>query len=649
MAIFNAQASYDPRRNVRDPTKLVELLGSLPQEGVLFPLVGARRAGKTWALRAVESALKQRPGRTVRYVDLRYYGSGLPDTLQEDCLLLDEPELTGTGKRVREPAAFLRWCKSAYESNKVLLLAMSPAEWAVLQQADESVGLVSSRQLTVLDPLKALQAERLARTEQARRILARLDEPWKRNPFLLELVFQVAEEQGDDAENDLWELLRQTRDRSDDSEFFYFQAVYWNGLTEAQRETLRNVAHAAPTKKGELEFLMRCGLVAMKEKHPAIADPILDANLCPLRIHHISDLHFGPKSAERVDVKEKGTHADRFALGLGPKPVRDLYLQYVEGLKSSGKAPHVLVISGDIAEWADDAQYAEARPWLDALRGCLAEHPRLRPTEPHVLLVGGNHDVDWRQTEGPAGAGARKRHVPFARAFHDVPRSLRVRLDEPPVTRPLAVARYEDLDVEVLLLGSSEFGGEAEQDPVREQLLAMVERLWKEALAKPDEERARALRDQVSRLDPGLVHDADLERVGKESWSRSLRIAVLHHPVSPLPATELGRYVGLINAGEVKDRLMKNGFSLVLHGHAHTGWFGKEEWPGRHESRALWIASAPSLGSREIQEKNGFNEIEISRSQKGRETIHSVTVRRYVREGTSWAQEAEMRFERSGA
>jgi 3',5'-cyclic AMP phosphodiesterase CpdA len=644
MTEFDAKDTrYDASRDVRDHTHLIRLLRALPQEGVLFPLVGTRRAGKTWALKALESALKQIPGKTALYVDLRRLPSELPGAFAEECLLLDEPELSGEGTRVRDSKGFLRWCLKLYESKKILLVAMSPAEWVALQQAGEPLKFVSPRELQFLKPLDAVQAEHLARTEQAKQLLPRLGDQWKKNPFLLELFFQVAEEQKSGVETDLWELHRQVRDKSDSKDFFYFNAVYWNGLTDGQRALLKSVAHGT-TWKEEFELLTRCGLVAKKGAYPVIADPILEAKLCPLRIHHISDLHFGPKSAERVDVKEKGAHAERIAPALGPKHVRDQYLDYVAGLKNEGKAPHLLVISGDIAEWADDTQFAEARTWLDQLRGHLADHPRLKPTEPHILLVGGNHDVDWRQTEGPGGAGARKRHLPFARAFDTLPRSLRVRLENPPGPNRLAVARYEDLEVEVLLLGSAEFGGEEEKDPVREQLHELVDRLRKAAMALPDEEKVKSLRHSVSKLDPGVVDGTDLAEVGKQTWTRAVRIAVLHHPVSPLPTTELARYVGLINAGEVKERLLEKGFCLVLHGHAHTGWFGKESWPGQHNDHELWIASAPSLGSREVREKNGFNEIEISQVWEGKTTTWEITLRRYASGGIGWAFVAEKTF-----
>ena len=639
--VFDARADYVAARDVRDHAELVALLGGLPQKGVLFPLVAARRAGKTWELKALEHTLTGPRGGAVRYVDLRRHGPDFSKVPEAECLLLDEPELTGTGARVRPAEDFLRWCEERHRGGTTLLLAMSPAEWVVLQREGESRGLVSAKDLRFLSSLQPAQAERMAaRTEQSRKLLPRLPDIWKRSPFLLELAFQVAEEFGAQADEDVWELLRIIRERSEYAEFHYFEAVYRNGLTQEQRTVLSGVAHAEQVDKKELDLLMRCGLVGKEGARPVLADPILAADLSPLRLHQISDLHFGPKSAERVDVKDSGAHARRIAAGLGPKHVRDEYLRHVASLKASGRAPHVLIVSGDLVEWGDDAQFEEARGWLENVCKHLDEHPRLRPNEPHLLLAGGNHDVDWRQTEGDAGT--RRRHVPFARAFDMLPRSLRVRLEEAPASRQLAIARYPELGVEILLLGSAEFGGEQEKDPVREGLVELVERLRKDAMAKPEHERAEALHQQVSRIDPGLVHGDDLDRVRREPWSQPVRLAVLHHPVSPLPMTELGRYVGLINAGEVKDRLMEKGFCLVLHGHAHTGWFGKEEWPGRHGGRVLWIASAPSLGSREVQEHHGFNELELSREPHGSETTYSLTVRRYSREGGSWVERSRM-------
>lgn len=629
MRVFDARAEYTPSRDVRDHRELLKLLKKPPQRSVLYPLIGARRAGKTWTLRALELLQNGKKSPIMaQYLNLMQLGGDLPSKPPARCLLLDEPELTGDGSRRRGARDFLAWCRSQKEQGATLLLAMSPAEWDALRAADEAGTHVSVQDLRFLDALTPAQAGKLARTDQAQRILAGLPPAWQRSPFLLELVFQMAEDVGPDAEKDLWELLRQTRNRSERIEFFYFKAVFQLGLTDPQRASLRAVAEGNPLDGSETELLERCNLLEKQAGGHAIADPILAANLCPLRIHHLSDIHFGPKAGERVDIKEAGAHANAMAKGLGPKHVADHYVDHVRELRSKGRAPHLVVISGDVAEWATEDEYAAARAWLDELQPLLAEHPRIPLDARNVLVAGGNHDVDWKTTGG--AAGYRTRHLAFARAFDGVPRALRTRLEEPPDTRALAVERYADLGVEIVLLGSAEFGGEIEKDSVREEMLGIIEGLRKRALEETDEKKADALRTKVSRIDPGLVHNRDLERLRQDRSLHPVKIAVLHHPVSPLPFTELARFAGLVNAGELKDALVEREVCLVLHGHAHMGWFAQEQWPERETPWVLRIAAAPSLGSREINEQNGYNEITIVRSP------HAIVVRRVVRKGASW-------------
>ncbi|WP_437768496.1 metallophosphoesterase [Sorangium sp. So ce281] len=642
MRAFDVRRPYSPERDVRDHGHLLDLLLSLPANGVLWPLVGARRAGKSWMLKAIQHHLGLAQGTIVRYIDLRNVGPALPSVPPGTTLLLDEPQLAGKAGSRRDASAFLRWCADLYSTNTKILLAMSPAEWIALERAAAGdAAFLSSRDMRFLDPLTPSEALKLARTEASRALLPELPETWRRNPFLLEFVFELAEKFPDLAKAP-WTLLRTARVQSELREFTYHRTVFDEGLTDAQRGVLREIARGASPRGGNVDLLERCGLVEQRSGRAMIADPILEANLCPLRIHHVSDIHFGKKSAERIDVKEKGEHGNTIAGGLGPPRVCDHYVEHVAELAAAGRAPHLLVVSGDVAEQANDDEYADARIWLEQLSRHLADHPRLPPDEPHVLLVGGNHDVDWRQATASGQAGTQARHVPFARAFAAHPRCARPPLEEPPATRALAVARYADLGVEFALLGSAEFGGQEEKDPVRDELLSLIGRLRQGAMEEPDAKRAAALRDQVSRIDPGLVHDADLQRLRRAQWHAPIRIAVLHHPVSPLPSTELARFGGLINAGEVKDALAHKEFCLVLHGHSHTGWFGKEQWPERHEDRTIRIVAAPSLSSREVQEHNGYNEIEIARDGVGDKVSYQIHVRRMVREGATWTRRASM-------
>jgi hypothetical protein len=271
---------------------------------------------------------------------------------------------------------------------------------------------------------------------------------------------------------------------------------------------------------------------------------------------------------------------------------------------------------------------------LKELKTTLADHPHLKDGQPRVLCVGGNHDVDWNQALGRDGA--RSQHVPFAESFAAYPHP---HLEQPPAQRPLACVEYPDLGVAFLLLGSAEFGGEVEEDPERRRLLEIIEDLRRQVVGARNSDEASSLIDRVARIDPGLVHQAVLRQVMNHHWNMPVRIAVLHHPISPMPPTEVAHFAGLINAGQVKGVLFANRFSLVMHGHMHTGWFACEKWMGPGgEWRTLHIAAAPTLGSRETTEPHGYNEVEIVREGNR----YELTVRRVVRQGENWPVQAEM-------
>ena len=178
--------------------------------------------------------------------------------------------------------------------------------------------------------------------------------------------------------------------------------------------------------------------------------------------------------------------------------------------------------------------------------------------------------------------------------------------------------------MEFLLLGSAEFGGQKEEDAVWDRLVNLLNEVRQETVAQIDQnqwdEVSKRL-EHLSRIDPGLVHDDDLTRARKHEWKQPVRIAVLHHPVSPLPSTEVASYTGLINAGRVKNLLMEKRFCLVLHGHLHLGWFAAERRPGQHDDWTLHIAAAPTLGSRETQHALGYNVIEVARESNRRFSV----------------------------
>jgi hypothetical protein len=279
--------------------------------------------------------------------------------------LLDEP-----GAELEKDAkGFLDKCAELHKAGINLIAAMTPAEWELLRAAGERGARVSARDLLFLAPLKPDEARKLARTKQSRALLKALPPIWQRSPFLLELVFETAES-SPELGKDTRALLRAVLDRCDDAEFFYFEAVYGGGLSKREQEVVLEVARGVAPESPERAMLERCGLILLEEGRQALADPVLEAHLLPLRVHHISDIHIGPKAAELIWVKERGQTGARLGEGAGAGAmVRDSYVNYVRELASHGRAPHIVVISGDITETGEPDQYEAAKEAIMTLIG----------------------------------------------------------------------------------------------------------------------------------------------------------------------------------------------------------------------------------------------------------------------------------------
>jgi hypothetical protein len=81
----------------------------------------------------------------------------------------------------------------------------------------------------------------------------------------------------------------------------------------------------------------------------------------------------------------------------------------------------------------------------------------------------------------------------------------------------------------------------------------------------------------------------------------------------PAAAAEISPYAGLINAGRLEGALADRSFCLVL-------------------PEGMLIASAATLGSRELQERHGFNEILMIREGPD----HEVRVVPWARQGQTF-------------
>lgn len=641
MPVFNPRFDWKSESDVRRDAieHWADMIRGQNPRGSCWSLIAARRAGKTWALKGIEASLIKSTV-DVAYIDLRQRDDVRfnENLTQRDVVLLDEPQLVGTEATARA-AELVNVLKERARSGKKTFLAIVPSEWDVLRHADGVA--IDQDDLLSLKPLSETQAKDLARkVNWAKQVVSSLPESWRLNPFVLEFALEYVEKLKE--RNQPFDLAHlKIIAREIDYEFGYIQKVFEEGLTESQREQLRHVARCDSAAAGNCVLLEKCGLVR-REPHAEDAeliDPLLRLHLPqPLRIHHVSDLHVSDSTPEKSKQAQTGatvTGATSKALGdaAGYGAVINDYVNFVTTLPASQR-PHLLIVSGDVVEHGTKEQYALVKPWFEKIETLLVRHEQLPDSAARVLVVGGNHDVN-RSLMSPVQHDD-QRHQPFADAFSNYSRP---KLEEPAHNRNLAVEKYGEAKLEVVLLGSAELGQEF--DDALTTFTDLLDKACLLGLAPADREKALEEARKELRIDPGLVHHQDLIRMKKlgPPATGTVRIAVLHHHVSPMPHfTDVGRFAGLLNAGQIKDACFASQVALILHGHMHSGWFAAESWPGSHRDWTIRIAAAPTLGSKELVEHHGFNEIAIYREGDNCE----IEVRSFGREGQSWTEKRRM-------
>jgi hypothetical protein len=617
---FDPTAAHETDNDVRDWGFLSKRLQK-PPNGCFHVLIAPKRAGKTWALRSLEA----NTGGT--YIDLQ--GANPDEWYRHPCesgpVLVDEPvDLIRS-----EPFAFMRRCRSIRDDKKFnICLAVTPADYARLRAADPRERFLKKTDRTYLMPLRDSEIVRLVGSaEWAGAVAERLPGSWKRNAFLLTCALYVAE-QYPGLRDDIPSLLGEASGVAIGND--YVLNVAYKGLSRGQLAALRACAGQHVAKRAEdIDVLRRVGLI-----HPesdTIEDPILATHFAaPIVVHHLTDIHVGPKSALTVDQKDESPVGSILADAMGQGLAREAYLTHI----GTGNGPHIAAVTGDVVEHGANAeQLAEALGWMDRLRDIAGENPHddLQGDDPRVVIVGGNHDVDWGSTTTDLPAS--KRHEPFAGTFSEYPHP---QLHLPDEDRLSPFVHFRGARFSLLLLGSAEFGGQVDfhgnaVDPGSQWIDYLLELL---AVESDDASRDRLKlvlgelgvdveksdvdsRLKVQRVDPGLVSRKSLDRSRVSATANppeALQIALLHHPLSPLPsAPEVARYAGLTNAGQVKDLLLSLKVDLALHGHLHRFFYAEERWPERHRERAVRILAAPSLGTYEKDEPNGYNEIKVFR------------------------------------
>jgi len=634
MTSYSPTRTYDQELDVRftstsDPDWAGDIVRGTNPSTHCWLVVMPRRSGKTWITNAVrESRLRKGAGPTV-LVDLRgsaraarkagvysalVEGSEEELALQDGILIIDEP---GPAVEVHRAEGFAAGLMRIKEAGGLPVVFLTPGEYEILSQHLEA----DAEKDTIVPPaLRRVEADRMAERvpEWGPALvdeIGRLDPPWLRSPFLLELVLHTAERRPV-LRTDI-PLLLSTAMNEARSRYRYLDQLLKNGLTEPQRADLRGARWRAAGVT--LTDARSAGLVG---RTTIPRDPVVEWHLPEvLRIHHISDLHHGGNLRANVDAKDTSPAGRRFAQVAGAGTPLDRYLAHVRQLASQGQAPHIVLVTGDVVNRPDDAFGQAARAWLGDLRDVLPDHPDLGPDDERIVLVGGNHDVSWDQCvdENPHA-----RHEWFAVAFHDYPHA---DLHLPAATNRRLEVRYPAAGLRLLLLGSAESGGESR----------LIQEL-KEAVSEGDETAVLEVVDKLEHLDPGIVSRAVLDRITPESGM--LTFAALHHPVSPVPAVEVAPYSGIVNAGQAKRALAEARTALVLHGHTHMSFFAAERILNATPNWTMRIAGAASLAAASSDEQNGYNQVFVAREGGA----HTVLVRPMRLDGGQWTAQPSFAF-----
>jgi 3',5'-cyclic AMP phosphodiesterase CpdA/FixJ family two-component response regulator len=285
-------------------------------------------------------------------------------------------------------------------------------------------------------------------------------------------------------------------------------------------------------------------------------------------ILHLSDLHFGDYHRFYRDRNYPSRDAPSLQKAL------------IASLDANRIVPDIIVVSGDLAEKGDFAEFEQARTFLNAL----AQHFQLTPTQ--FVVVPGNHDVRWSEDD-------RRDQMTEYRGFYELWYG-KSSASQSPFTR-VEVYRFNDKP-DVAIVG---FDSCVIENP---------------NTAGVGYIGTTQLRNALDDLKRQIADCADC-----------VKIAVLHHHL--VPVTYLEQLPGekknfslVVDAPRVLARLQEDGFSLVLHGHQHQPYYAEFRFPllQMSASKPIAILGMGSTGIRPSPElvgnvrNNYYSLIEIS-------------------------------------
>lgn len=297
------------------------------------------------------------------------------------------------------------------------------------------------------------------------------------------------------------------------------------------------------------------------------------------RIHHVSDVHFGPShyrpTAQQPVPMEKARNAEA-------------YIAHLTALRKE-EYPDLIVVSGDLMTSAQETEMVESAKFISRIVNVSAMKSAGRAPSPlpRVMMVPGNHDVDWGMTT------AAEKHNRYRTLSDMVGNNGRVASSQYLITEaPCFYDFGDDTNLFIYLLNSTSLGGI--EDP---RLRALYDELKQSATGLSADKLAAFQR--IMRKDPGYVEKSEIDAMrlaASNVPAGRIKIAVVHHHPNHVPSEDMDAFDTILNAGILKSALLEAGFDIVLHGHRHVFHCSAELRPTPGDLRRCYFISADSLG-----------------------------------------------------
>lgn len=272
---------------------------------------------------------------------------------------------------------------------------------------------------------------------------------------------------------------------------------------------------------------------------------------------HLSDLHFGT-----------------------PEQARMWHSQLVSDLKYEVK-PHGLmavVVSGDVGNRAEPAEYDAARNFLLDLAGEFNLSPH------QLILVPGNHDVNWERSERAYVPVRRKSYKGTLVPERDIDQDgdyVEVRNDADYKLRFEAWAKfYAAVRGEIYPLEYEE-QATLHHFSTQNVLFLGLNSAW---------QCDHHYRSRASIQDGALVNPLKSIR-NNPAFSQALKIAVWHHPVQTSTGEDRITSTGFL------EQLAQTGFRLGLHGHTHKAQPNSYQYDVEQAGRRISLIGAGTFGA----------------------------------------------------